>query len=494
MRLSARQRKNLALGVAFLVPNVLGFLTFTLFPLLFSLVLAFSNWDLRLHNVFKDAPLAFVGLANFARLLSEPDFWRFLRNTLFLMMGIPFSIAGSLSAALMLNRDLRGGSRQTWLRLLAGAVLVCSLALLTLVGLRTSGMTLLFGGLACAVLLGGVLGGTTVYRTLFYTPHFTAGVATFILWKKLYSPHTGPVNAVLQPLLDALAELVVRIPADVVQGVTWLCVGACACVAARGLSWVRRSWCEGATGSAPAVAMVIAVLLPLALGVLWAPAPDVSLLSAVLLGGVVSESAYRLSQAPHRHRCPCGKGGGTVFVLGVGLLVVQLVLIGVGSAIHRLPVMASDGLNAPEWLTQYAWAKPSIMIMGFWAAIGSNNMLLYLAGLSHVPHELHEAAEIDGASPRQRFWHITWPQLAPVTFFIVVMSTIGGLQGGFEMARTMTQGGPAGSTTTLSYFVYTEGFETGRLGYASAVAWALFALVFAVTLFNWKFGNRYVND
>jgi len=71
---------------------------------------------------------------------------------------------------------------------------------------------------------------------------------------------------------------------------------------------------------------------------------------------------------------------------------------------------------------------------------------------------------------------------------------IGGLQGGFEMARVMTQGGPAGSTTTLSYFVYNEGFGTGRLGYAAGISWAMFMLVFAVTLFNWKFGNRQVND
>ena len=58
----------------------------------------------------------------------------------------------------------------------------------------------------------------------------------------------------------------------------------------------------------------------------------------------------------------------------------------------------------------------------------------------------------------------------------------------------MTQGGPAGATTTLSYFIYTTGFQTGQLGFASAVAWALFALVFLVTVFNWKFGSKYVND
>ena len=156
--------------------------------------------------------------------------------------------------------------------------------------------------------------------------------------------------------------------------------------------------------------------------------------------------------------------------------------------------MASAGLQPPLWLADYYWAKPSIMIMALWAAIGSNNMILYLAGLSNVPTELYEAASMDGASGRQRFWHVTWPQLAPVTFFIFIMSIIQGLQGGFEMARTMTQGGPAGATTTLSYFVYIEGFETGRLGFASAVAWALFALVFAVTAINFKFGSRYTND
>jgi multiple sugar transport system permease protein len=58
----------------------------------------------------------------------------------------------------------------------------------------------------------------------------------------------------------------------------------------------------------------------------------------------------------------------------------------------------------------------------------------------------------------------------------------------------MTQGGPAGSTTTLAYFIYSEGFETGRLGFSSAVSWTMFILVLAVTLFNWKFGNKYVND
>jgi len=74
------------------------------------------------------------------------------------------------------------------------------------------------------------------------------------------------------------------------------------------------------------------------------------------------------------------------------------------------------------------------------------------------------------------------------------MSVIGGLQGGFEQARVMTTGGPAGTTTTLAYYIYSLAFEQFRIGYASAVAWVLFAFVFVVTMINWRFGNRAAND
>ena len=190
--------------------------------------------------------------------------------------------------------------------------------------------------------------------------------------------------------------------------------------------------------------------------------------------------------------CSPAEAFGTWLTFAAVLMVGQLILLGLGNVLFHLPELAADGLAPPEWLGRYLWAKPAIMIMALWAAVGSNNMLLYLAGLSNIPVELYEAAEMDGAAGFQRFWHVTWPQLAPVTFFIVVMSTIAGLQGGFEMARTMTQGGPAGATTTLSYYVYIEGFETGRLSYGAAISWALFALVFTVTLLNWRFGSRRV--
>lgn len=175
---------------------------------------------------------------------------------------------------------------------------------------------------------------------------------------------------------------------------------------------------------------------------------------------------------------------------------------------HVARAMGAD-FHGPGWLTStksllgfLPWpaffnnggfglgAREAIMAMGIWAAIGGNNLILFLAGLSNIPPELNEAAEIDGAGSWQRFRHITWPQLAPTTFFIAIISLIGGLQGGFEQARMMTNGGPAGTTTTLSYYIYLQGFERLDLGYGSAVAWILFLLVFALTALQWSRRTR----
>ena len=106
------------------------------------------------------------------------------------------------------------------------------------------------------------------------------------------------------------------------------------------------------------------------------------------------------------------------------------------------------------------------MFVSFWGAVGSNTMLLYLAALTNVPGELYEAADIDGARPFDRFWNVTWPQLAPTTFFVVVMSMIGGLQGGFEMVRTMTSGGPAGGEHAAELLHLRRGLR-GRAASAS---------------------------
>jgi len=493
MAWNARERRKLATGLAFIAPNIVGFLTFTLFPLAFSFVMAFTNWDLRLHNMFKEESVRFIGFENFVRLFHEPDFFKYLGNTLFLMMGIPFGVAGSLLAAIMLSQDLRGGNRQVWGLVVACVGLIVGLGTLVMVGCHASAMAILLCGVGALILVGGTFGGQTVYRTLFYFPHFTAGVATFLLWKKLYNPHTGPINNALRPVLNGLGRVVSALPAHVVQAAVWACTGLMVLLLWHGIRRLRGLWRDGEMGWVSLALGTVLLCVPAAPALRWAsntaavwPHVAVAVVAVLwLLRGVARRRDYT---------CEADEGMGYAVIVCGMLMIGQFAALGLGNVLYHLPAMSAKGMNPPEWLTQYHWAKPSIMLMGLWAAIGSNNMLLYLAGLTNVPTELYEAADIDGASRLQRFWHVTWPQLAPVTFFIVVMAVIGGLQGGFEMARTMTQGGPAGSTTTLSYYVYTEGFETGRLGYASAIAWTLFALVFSVTLFNWKFGNRYTND
>ena len=154
-------------------------------------------------------------------------------------------------------------------------------------------------------------------------------------------------------------------------------------------------------------------------------------------------------------------------------------------------VPAERGIELlPGWLIDKNWAKPALIIMFVWAAAGGMNMILYLAGLQNIPLELYEAAEIDGAGWWARLRRITIPQLAPTTFFIFVTSVIGGLQGGFEAAYVMTQGGPEGSTTFVSYYIYMTAYQQLDIGYAAAISMVLFALIFAVTLVNWRFGGR----
>jgi multiple sugar transport system permease protein len=311
----------------FLLPNFLGFLVFTAVPVLFTLIVSFSNWELS-----RTVPFQWVGLYNYFKLLADREFWYDLLNTFYLMLGMPVAIAGSLALAILLSQRLRG---------------------------------------------------MVVYRTLFYLPSFTSGVALFILWKALYNPDFGPIDAAIDWVLNHLHLN------DLIHGL---------------------------------------------FGTRVAPPPWLQ--STHNMVGLDVEQA-RLTRTQ----------------LGLG-------------------------------------ARDAIVIMGVWLAIGGNNMLLYLAGLSNVPQELYEAAQLDGADRWSSFRHITWPQLAPTTFFIVVMSFIGGVQGGFEHARVMTLGGPAVSTATPVYHIYTKAFEEAQIGYAAAVSWVLFALIFAITLVNWKFGSR----
>ena len=150
-------------------------------------------------------------------------------------------------------------------------------------------------------------------------------------------------------------------------------------------------------------------------------------------------------------------------------------------------------LTGPNWLTDEAWAKPAFIIMSVWQGIGGYNMILYLAALQGVPRELYDAAEVDGANSWQKFWNVTWPQISPTTFFIAIMSLIGGFQAGFDQAYIMTGGGPNGATTTIIYYIYNNAFEWYHMGYAAAISWVLFLIIFVITVLKWRFYGRSVH-
>jgi multiple sugar transport system permease protein len=308
-----RARHEMLVALAFILPNLCGFLIFSLLPIVASLVLSFFQWSpLSPEGGFLTGG-EFVGFDNFWWIAglhthedgsvhaNDPLFWKYLYNTMFLMLGIPISIVGSLILASLLKRKLRGRS---------------------------------------------------LLITAFFLPSITSGVATYTMWIALLNGDAGVINAGL----------------------------------------------------------------------------------------------------------------------------------------------AAVGIDGPDWLQSVTWAKPALIMMNLWGSIGGFNMVLYLAALQSIPTELYEAAEIDGAGALARFRHITWPMVSPTTFFIFTMALIGGFQGGFAMAYIMTQGGPSGSTTTISYYIYNLAFSRQcEMGYASAVAWILFLITFGLSVINWKYGRRRVH-
>lgn len=138
------------------------------------------------------------------------------------------------------------------------------------------------------------------------------------------------------------------------------------------------------------------------------------------------------------------------------------------------------GVGPIDWMGDTRWAMPAIILLAVWKNFGYN-MVIFMAGLQSIPSELYEAAEVDGASARHRFWHITLPMLAP-TFLFVGLTTMIGFFQLFAEPYVMTRGGPEDSTYSLVMLMYEEGFRWWRLGIASSIAFLLFAITLAATL------------
>lgn len=152
--------------------------------------------------------------------------------------------------------------------------------------------------------------------------------------------------------------------------------------------------------------------------------------------------------------------------------------------------LRSVGLPAQNWLTNPDLVLPSLVLVMVWKSMGYN-MVLFLAGLRAIPRHLYEAAELDGANPWQRFRNVTLPLLAPTMFFVTVMSVIGSFQV-FDVVYIMTGGGPGDSSRVFYYWLWENAFEFFRMGYASAMAWLLFVILFVATLIQMRFIGRRV--
>jgi multiple sugar transport system permease protein len=128
----------------------------------------------------------------------------------------------------------------------------------------------------------------------------------------------------------------------------------------------------------------------------------------------------------------------------------------------------------PLWFLDEYWAKPAMIIMSIWGAGGS--MLIYLAGLQNIPGHLYEVAELDGAGKISQFFNITLPMLTPTIFFNLIMNIIASFQV-FSQAYLMTNGGPNNATLFYVLYLFRKAFQHFQMGYASALAWILFAII-----------------
>lgn len=149
------------------------------------------------------------------------------------------------------------------------------------------------------------------------------------------------------------------------------------------------------------------------------------------------------------------------------------------------------GADSPHWTTSSSWAMPALVIVSVWKGVGFV-AIVYLAALQSMPTDVLEAARLDGAGAWKTFRHITLPLLSPTTFFLLITQVISAFQS-FDVIAMMTSGGPAGATTTLSWFIYQEGFKAFSAGTAAASSMVMFVVLMGVTVFQMRFIEKKVH-
>ncbi|MBP1965538.1 carbohydrate ABC transporter permease [Paenibacillus aceris] len=147
--------------------------------------------------------------------------------------------------------------------------------------------------------------------------------------------------------------------------------------------------------------------------------------------------------------------------------------------------------HPPLWLADPNYALVSVMIIMVWASLGFN-MIIFLAGLQNIPKDLYEAADIDGASVIKQFFSITLPLLSPTTFFLLITGIVSSFKA-FDLIMILTNGGPAGSTSVIVFYLYETAFINLKSGYASAIGMMLLFSILIITIIQWVGQKRWVN-
>jgi multiple sugar transport system permease protein len=187
----------------------------------------------------------------------------------------------------------------------------------------------------------------------------------------------------------------------------------------------------------------------------------------------------------------------TLFYMPMQIPIVASTLIWIGmlnaSTGWFNQILAFVGIEGPDWINDTMWVGPSLVIMGLWG-IG-NMMLIFLAGLQGIPTELYDAAKVDGAGRVATFRKVTLPMLSPVLLYNVIITLIGTFQY-FTQAYIIGngRGDPAGATNFFNLHLYREGWAYFQMGYASALAWLLFAIVLTLTIILFRSSGSWVYE
>ncbi|PEX82371.1 ABC transporter [Bacillus cereus] len=149
------------------------------------------------------------------------------------------------------------------------------------------------------------------------------------------------------------------------------------------------------------------------------------------------------------------------------------------------------GIPGLDWLQSSKTAMLAVIIMTVWKLVGWT-MIFYIGALEKVPDSLYEAASIDGANAWQKFRYVTLPMVSSTTFFLVVVNTISSVQA-YDQIKILTQGGPSGSTRTLLYLFFQQGFEQFDMGSATAIAFIILIITILLSVINKIIGDKWVN-